>query len=624
MNRIERTVITILLIGLLAVLSACAAQPAEQDDVEATVVAIIAATNEARDAQATIKALKQSLAQTPAANVAAPAPATPIPQPPADAKQSEATIQAAVAATVQAENALATRIAATLTAAAPDTPTASPTLTSTPSATPSPSPSPSPTSTPSPTAKPRPKPKAQVPASNSPVIVDFETWGTWRRGDEPYGTFTQTTEQVKAGSYAGKLSYNFPANEPKNYVVFRQSRPISGSPNAIEAWVYGDGSRNFLNLWVVDAHNQTWQFTFGQVDHMGWAKMIAALDVNAGWPNQPINPASARELVYPLRFDAIVFDGYREDQASSGVIYIDQIAATDDVAPAAGSTPAPASPVSGRIAFPAFDASRGQYDIYVVNADGSGLQRVAANASQPALSPDGQRIAFRSWKNDDRGLEVMNTYGGNQRRITNFLEDMQPDWSFDGSNLIFASRRESDRKSRIYQIVVDGGGDWVLMRGGGPVFGEYPTWLADGRIVYHATSPQLDLSLMNADGSNPIRVIGDGAATAPDVSPDGRSLIYMSHRDGNWEVYRANIDGSGITRLTQNGADDGLPVWSPDGNHIAFVSARDGQWAVWLMDKNGGNQRRLVVIPGSIDGRVKGEPDYNSRGWTEERISWSR
>jgi Tol biopolymer transport system component len=98
----------------------------------------------------------------------------------------------------------------------------------------------------------------------------------------------------------------------------------------------------------------------------------------------------------------------------------------------------------------------------------------------------------------------------------------------------------------------------------------------------------------------------------------------MSQRDGNWEVYRVNLDGTGLTRLTNNGANDGLPAWSPDGSSIAFVSNRDGGWAVWAMNADGSNQRSLFKLPGSPDGIIAGEPSYNSRGWGAEHIDWSR
>jgi TolB protein len=89
----------------------------------------------------------------------------------------------------------------------------------------------------------------------------------------------------------------------------------------------------------------------------------------------------------------------------------------------------------------------------------------------------------------------------------------------------------------------------------------------------------------------------------------------MSARDGNWEVYTINVDGTALQRLTDNGAHDGLPTWSPDGASIAFVSNRGGAWAIWVMNANGSNQRKLFDLPGGY-----GSGEYD---WTNERISWA-
>jgi len=276
----------------------------------------------------------------------------------------------------------------------------------------------------------------------------------------------------------------------------------------------------------------------------------------------------------------------------------------------------------GRIAFPVFGAERGTYDLYVARPDGSGLQRVMKEASQPAFSPDGQRLAFRRWRHDDRGIKVMNVDGGDQQRLSRFLEDALPSWSPDGETLVFFSRRESDRASRVYQVHVIGGDDWELKRGFESVWGEYPTWQPDGTIVYRATWPDLGIAVMSSDGSGEAMILADGSATAPAVSPDGRHIALMSQRDGNWEVYRINSDGSGLLRLTDHGANDGLPTWSPDGSAIAFVSDRDGAWAIWAMTPDGQGQRQLFALPGSPDGLVLNEKEFSSRGWAEERISW--
>ncbi len=293
--------------------------------------------------------------------------------------------------------------------------------------------------------------------------------------------------------------------------------------------------------------------------------------------------------------------------------------------PTATATKAPAR-IAGKLAFPVFDPARGTYDVYVLNMSNKSAQRVIDYASEPALSPDGNRIAFRRWKSDNRGLEVMDTYGGNRRRLTNFFEDALPSWSPDAKTLVFFSRRESDRGSRIYMLDINGAHDWVLRRGANVVFGEYPTWGPSGHVIYRATVPQAGIGMMNNDGSGFRMLVADGSATAPAVSPDGKKIAFMSTRDGNWEIYVATFYDSGLrlSRLTNNPANDGLPAWSPDGNTIAFLSDRSGHWSIWLMNPDGTDQREFYTLPGSPDGHVRGEPDYASRGWVEERISWSR
>lgn len=294
----------------------------------------------------------------------------------------------------------------------------------------------------------------------------------------------------------------------------------------------------------------------------------------------------------------------------------------------ADSTPKPTNPppptLSGRLAFPIFDPNRGTYDVFIAGVDGSNISRLVDNASQPALRPDGRMIAFRRWKSDERGLETLDLSGGSGvRRYTTFLEDSSPGWSQDGGNIAFFSRRESDRQSRMYRININDRDEQELRDGVQPIFGETPSWLPDGRIVYRVVFPQKGIAVMNSDGSNSTMIVNDDRATAPAASPDGKSVAFMSQRDGNWEIYRVNIDGEGERRLTQVAGNDGLPIWSADGRTIIFVSDRGGAWSVLAMNPNGSSQRKLFTLPGSIDGRVAGEPDYASRGWVEERISLS-
>jgi len=288
-------------------------------------------------------------------------------------------------------------------------------------------------------------------------------------------------------------------------------------------------------------------------------------------------------------------------------------------------TPRPKPPqITGQFAFPVYQPDSGTFDLFMANADGANMRRFLTLASAAALSPDGLRLTFRNWRNDQRGLATIDIDGSDYRRRTQYLEDGAAVWSFDGGALVYFSRREGDRKPRIYRYDIHSSQEQVIMQNFTAIHGEMPAWLPDGRIVFRQVFPDVGLAVMNGDGSEAALLLSDETATAPSASPDGKYIAFMSQRDGNWEVHRIDVTGKGLRRLTNNAANDGLPVWSPDGKSIAFVSTRSGRWAIWVMNADGGNQRKLFDLPGPLDGMVKGEPDFVSRGWTEERITWSR
>ena len=74
-------------------------------------------------------------------------------------------------------------------------------------------------------------------------------------------------------------------------------------------------------------------------------------------------------------------------------------------------------------------------------------------------------------------------------------------------------------------------------------------------------------------------------------------IVFQSDRDGDWEIYVMNADGSHVLQLTQNTFADEYPVWSPDGNQIAFKSNRDGNFDIYVMNADGSEQRRLTNHP---------------------------
>jgi tRNA A-37 threonylcarbamoyl transferase component Bud32 len=278
----------------------------------------------------------------------------------------------------------------------------------------------------------------------------------------------------------------------------------------------------------------------------------------------------------------------------------------------------PETSLAGTIAYPVFDGT--EFAIYFGQADGSGTHFYQAAASQPAFSPDGSRIAFHSWRADARGLVTMDISGQNGRLVSNFPEDQLPAWTPDGQEIIFLSRRSGDGKSELIKVnSFDEVGQPALV-----AEGEYPSIALNGQLVFKGwglTGLGLKLAPLTLSDVQPVTDLNEDTAPAP--SPDGRQIAFMSRRDGNWEIYVVKADGAGLTRLTNDPADDGLPAWSPDGQVLAFASNRGGSWAVWAMTPAGIDPQPLFAMEGSPDGFVAGDSDA-SRGWTEERISWTK
>ncbi|HSF16479.1 MAG TPA: prolyl oligopeptidase family serine peptidase [Vicinamibacteria bacterium] len=85
-----------------------------------------------------------------------------------------------------------------------------------------------------------------------------------------------------------------------------------------------------------------------------------------------------------------------------------------------------------------------------------------------------------------------------------------------------------------------------------------------------------------------------------DWSPDGRSIAFVSTRDGGWHVYLSDPDGQHPRQLTHHDGEDRTPRFSPDGKHVAFLSrgsTTDTGWDLWVVDTQGGVSRRLTNEP---------------------------
>jgi len=207
------------------------------------------------------------------------------------------------------------------------------------------------------------------------------------------------------------------------------------------------------------------------------------------------------------------------------------------------------------------------YQIYMINADGSGERRVfetSLSTHHPDWHPDGTKLSFDTEFNLQGDIYVVNADGSGLQRL---IEDgFWADWSPDGMQIVFASKR--DGNVEIYVADADGSNPRRLTENARLDF--FPAWAPDGQRIAFATVGQKQIYVMNADGSNEQQLTDQGLCEDPAWSPDGSHIVFQSSRDGNFEIYTLNVEdalqeigGSGSQRLTDVRAGDFWPSWGP-------------------------------------------------------------
>ena len=160
---------------------------------------------------------------------------------------------------------------------------------------------------------------------------------------------------------------------------------------------------------------------------------------------------------------------------------------------------------------------------------------------------------------------------------------------------------------QIDQICVmnaDGSGRKQLTDLGATSF--YPSISPDGKTIFFVSrhGGTFDIYSMAMDGGDLERLTnGIGTLYAPELSPNGERVVFTNHGNGIW-IMRA--DGRNPRALTHR--DDIDPTWSPDGSRIAFASSRSGRRQLYMMDSDGSNITQLTDL-NNMGGRSSWSPD---------------
>jgi Tol biopolymer transport system component/DNA-binding winged helix-turn-helix (wHTH) protein len=272
------------------------------------------------------------------------------------------------------------------------------------------------------------------------------------------------------------------------------------------------------------------------------------------------------------------------------------------------------SPDGKQLAFLSY-GGEGSTRLFVVSLDTLEPTQVKTDckaAMLPAFSPRGDYLAWACADKPNSVPVYLNHLGNG--RITELFRVPAPPaglvWSQDGRRIVFSSGSE-------------GGDLWevALSRPNRPEklpFGHDASDLAVSftghRLAYLQTHEnaniwRLDLSQPQAPAEKV--VASSRYQTAPNYSPDGTKITFMSNRSGNFEIWVSDSDGSNPLQLSSFGIKDtGTPRWSPDGKLIAFDSRVGGDVAnIYLVDPRGGVPHKL-----DIDVRGTNDPSWSHDG----------
>lgn len=236
----------------------------------------------------------------------------------------------------------------------------------------------------------------------------------------------------------------------------------------------------------------------------------------------------------------------------------------------------------------------------------------------PAWSPDGTRICYGAQRN----LWIVPSDGGHARMLTTDQEvDIEPAWSADGEYIYFSSYRQGTTAA-LWRVSVNGGRPIRVTTGTGSE--SSPSLSADSsRLAYSTVLEDYHLVVANLESGEQWTLTQDCNRSQPAIAPDGNQLVFTSDCEGpSFDLWRQELKkGAPVgraERLTNQAGDASHPSYSPDGGWIAYYQVLGTSRSIWTVPSVGGLPNQ-VTDGSSQDIQPSWSPDGSLLAFASER-----
>lgn len=395
------------------------------------------------------------------------------------------------------------------------------------------------------------------------AVIDFRGSGS----QQLMAAFNSTlfSDLESSGLFDMKAKSVFPLNNPQRPEDLRQDD--NGQGFALSDWSGAPVNASHLVFGYTAAQNGV-LVLYGYVDDTRQSNPQSAQLLASRYTGS-LDEAGAMKVAHEFANDIIQKFGGSGSLLGSRIYYVSKRAGTDE--------------------------------IWAMDWDGGNqkqLTRLRSLSINPAISPDGSRLAFTSYAKGTPRIMMLDTQTGRLLPFYNQEASLNatPDFTPDGKQIYYASTAAG--LAQIFIANIDGQGFRRVSHRDAIEMEPKVNPKNPGLLLFVGGPGHQQIYQMSSDGSGVQMVTnGEGEASNPSWHPDGQHFAFSwtrGYATGNFNVFVMDFGSHQYVQLTHSEGRNENPYWGPDGRHLVFASTRSGKSQIYTMLADGTQVKQLT------------------------------